>query len=125
MSKSVQISEKRSHCRAFNSRQRTVKSVRSIPEELNGETVSFWRQSLSPLFHLVKETRNKGSEAPFHSHFLTHFIILKSSQSFGLGCLIIEEFIINKCHQKIKILVVFQMAKDFLDIYEIPNLLLN
>lgn len=60
-----------------------------------------------PPFHLVNGTQNKGSAAAFHSHFLIHFITLKSPQSLGPGCLIIEELIINTFHQKINIFVVF------------------
>lgn len=70
------------------------------------------------------EHRTKIPEAGFYSHFLTHCITLKS-QILGLSCLIAEQLVRCKSHPKIKISVVFRMAKYFSDIYSAPNLVLN
>lgn len=98
--KSVQI--RKGHIAgAFNSRQRTVKSVGSIPEKLNGETVSFKIKAIPPFSSGQWNTEQRvwswlsfPLPDPLYNPNISKF------SSWLLNC---RGLIINNIHLKIKI----------------------
>lgn len=125
MSKSVQISEKRSYCKGPSIVSRELWSL-SDPSQKNWmERPCLLEDKDYPPFCIwLMKHRTKSLKAGFYSHFLIHFITLKSSQILGRSCLITEELVINKIHLR-RFLLYFRWPRIFLDIYSTPNLVLS